>query len=99
MLRTEQNCQTATFIKRKFRFSPDADPDRLIEERRIEQEAEGELVPRTHGQTDDAITGRAINAEPWEPLPGMVKRQCPECRYFFAVDPDSLEARCPGRRS
>jgi hypothetical protein len=30
---------------------------------------------------------RAINAQPWEPPPGMVKRQCPECRYFFALLP------------
>jgi hypothetical protein len=28
---------------------------------------------------------RAINAQPWEPLPGMVKRQCPCSRYFFAA--------------
>jgi hypothetical protein len=28
---------------------------------------------------------RAANAEPWEPMPGMVKRQCPQCRYLFAV--------------
>jgi hypothetical protein len=28
---------------------------------------------------------RAVNAEPWEPPPGMIKRQCPECRYFFAA--------------
>jgi hypothetical protein len=34
--------------------------------------------------TNDA-DARAINAEPWEAPPGMVKRQCPECRYFFAA--------------
>jgi hypothetical protein len=38
---------------------------------------------------------RAINAEPWEPLPGMVKRQCDWCRYFFAAPADSHEPRCP----
>jgi hypothetical protein len=38
---------------------------------------------------------RAINAEPWEPMPGMVKRQCPWCRYFFAAPTDSHEQRCP----
>jgi len=38
---------------------------------------------------------RAINAEPWEPLPGMVKQQCPVCRYFFAAPTDSEEPRCP----
>ena len=38
---------------------------------------------------------RAINAQPWEPMPGMVKRQCPWCRYFFAAPADSHEPRCP----
>ena len=39
---------------------------------------------------------RAINAEPWEPpLPGMVKRQCPVCHYFFAAPIGSEEPRCP----
>ena len=30
-----------------------------------------------------------------QPLPGMVKRQCPVCRYFFAAPTDSEEPRCP----
>jgi hypothetical protein len=40
---------------------------------------------------------RAINAEPWEPLPGMVKRQCPQCRCWFVVLVTEVEAtsRCP----
>jgi hypothetical protein len=37
---------------------------------------------------------RAINAEPWEPMAGMVKRLCPRCRYFFAAPADSTEPRC-----
>lgn len=44
--------------------------------------------------TDEEAVARAINAEPWNPLPGMVKRQCPECRYFFATWPKSKEERC-----
>ena len=45
---------------------------------------------------DDGVAAREINAEPWEPPPGMVKRQCPRCRYFFAADPDSeAEMLCP----
>jgi hypothetical protein len=44
------------------------------------------------GWTDEA-TSRAVNAEPWEPMPGMVKRQCPECRYFFASATGT--DRCP----
>jgi hypothetical protein len=34
-------------------------------------------------EPQDAETlARAVNAEAWEPLPGMVKRQCPRCRYL-----------------
>jgi hypothetical protein len=40
-------------------------------------------------------TARAINAEPWQPMPGMVKRQCPECRYWFATWPQREQERCP----
>jgi hypothetical protein len=38
---------------------------------------------------------RAINAQPWEPLPGMLKRRCDWCRYFFAAPANSHEPRCP----
>ena len=38
---------------------------------------------------------RAINATDREPLPGMVKRQCPKCRYYFAASPNAVESRCP----
>jgi hypothetical protein len=40
---------------------------------------------------------RAVNAEPWEPLPGMVKKRCSQCRYWFAVLVAEAEAtsRCP----
>ena len=51
-------------------------------------------MPRTPGQNDDVLAARAVNAEPWAP-PGMVKKRCPECRYFFAADPNSIEPRCP----
>jgi hypothetical protein len=33
----------------------------------------------------DEAQARATNAQPWEPPPGMIKRQCPKCRYFFAA--------------
>jgi hypothetical protein len=51
---------------------------------------------------------REINEGSWEPLPGMVKRRCPDCRYLFAVPVALAEIepvpRCPdcaarGRRS
>jgi hypothetical protein len=42
---------------------------------------------------DEEADARAINAQPWEPPPGMVKRQCPHCRYFFAA-PEAV-LRCP----
>jgi hypothetical protein len=40
---------------------------------------------------------RAVNALPWEPLAGMVKRRCLKCRYFFAVRAELAEttATCP----
>jgi hypothetical protein len=44
----------------------------------------GEAVLRD-GLSGEEAAARAINAEPWEPLPGMVKARCPECRYFFAA--------------
>jgi hypothetical protein len=34
---------------------------------------------------------RAVNAQPWEPLPGMVKRRCLRCRYLFAVRAEEAE--------
>ena len=34
---------------------------------------------------ENEATTRAINARPWEPPPGMVKQQCPDCRYWFAA--------------
>ena len=43
----------------------------------------------------DEASARALNAEPWKPLSGMVKRQCPECCYWFASWPTSKEERCP----
>jgi hypothetical protein len=42
----------------------------------------------------EEATARQVNAEPWEPMRGMVKRQCPTCRYYFAARTDSLEPRC-----
>jgi hypothetical protein len=44
--------------------------------------------------TNDA-EARAINATDWEPMPGMVKRQCPRYRYYFATPAESHEPRCP----
>jgi len=40
---------------------------------------------------------RAINATDWQPPPGMVKKQCSQCRYWFAVRVAEAEAtsRCP----
>jgi hypothetical protein len=47
------------------------------------------------GMTELEAAARAINAEPWEPPPGMAKRQCSECRYFFAAPIASTERLCP----
>jgi hypothetical protein len=45
--------------------------------------------------TGEEASARAINAEPWEPLPGMIKQQCPECRYFFAAPVAAPTLLCP----
>ena len=44
---------------------------------------------------EDEASSRAVNAKPWQPMPGMEKRQCTWCRYFFAADPATTEPRCP----
>jgi hypothetical protein len=51
-------------------------------------------MPRKPAPAEAEEAARAINAEPWEPMAGMVKRQCPQCRYFFASPVDSAERRC-----
>ena len=53
-------------------------------------------VLRAGGLEHAEAASRAVNAEPWEPMPGMVKLQCPYCRYFFAA-PITAEAGllCP----
>jgi hypothetical protein len=54
-----------------------------------------EAVPRAGGFAPAEAAARAINAEPWEPMPGMLKRECPECRYWFAAPVNrALEPRC-----
>ncbi len=37
---------------------------------------------------------RAINAEPWQPLPGMAKLRCQHYAYWFATR-DADEPYCP----
>ena len=57
------------------------------------------------GMKDEEADARAVNAEPWEPLPGMVKREFPEYQYFFAapaIEPEGCPApialpTAPGR--
>jgi hypothetical protein len=36
---------------------------------------------------------RRINAQPWEPLPGMVKLRCTDCHFWFAARSPDTE-RC-----
>lgn len=46
---------------------------------------------------EDEPTARAVNETNWQPIPGMVKRRCSRCRYWFAVlvaEADTT-ARCP----
>ena len=44
--------------------------------------------------TDEEPDARAVNAEPWEPLPGMVKLRCTTCHYWFAAPAADVE-NCP----
>ena len=44
--------------------------------------------------TDEEADARAVNAEPWEPMPGMVKLHCSTCGYWFAA-PAADTANCP----
>jgi len=39
----------------------------------------------TKGNWENELTSPAVNAQPWEPLPGMTKKRCTLCRYNFAV--------------
>jgi hypothetical protein len=41
------------------------------------------------------LRARAINAEPWEPMQGMVKTICVECRFFFAASDEAKVRLCP----
>jgi hypothetical protein len=54
----------------------------------------GEAVLRG-GLASEEANARAINAEPWEPLPGMTKEQCQQCRYFFAAPIATAALLCP----
>ena len=45
------------------------------------------------GFVSEEAVARAVNAEQWEPAPGMEKRHCPACRYFFAAAAPGLEGR------
>ena len=51
-------------------------------------------MPRKPASDEAEAEARAINAGPWEPMAGMVKRQCTRCRYFFASLADSAERCC-----
>jgi hypothetical protein len=58
----------------------------------------GRTVLRAGGFAEAEAAARAANAEPWEPMPGMVKRQCPQCRSLFAAPVAAGEDRtllCP----
>lgn len=36
---------------------------------------------------------RMVNEQPWEPLPGMVKRRCERCEFWFAT-PERAQCAC-----
>jgi hypothetical protein len=45
----------------------------------------GKAVLHAGGLEHEEAAARAVNAEPWEPMPGMVKLQCARCAYWFAA--------------
>ena len=45
--------------------------------------------------TPQVMRARAVNAEPWEPLPGMAKTVCRGCRYWFATPAEKPSPLCP----
>jgi hypothetical protein len=55
------------------------------------------MADRLKPATELEAQARAQNAEPWEPLSGMVKKRCSQCRYWFAVPVIEAEmtSRCP----
>ncbi len=53
------------------------------------------MADRTRTAPELETEARAINAEPWDPPPGMIKRQCPRCGYFFASSVTAADAVVP----
>ena len=49
---------------------------------------------RAGGFANAEAAARAANAEPWEPMPGMVKRQYPDCRYWSASAARTARRSC-----
>ena len=43
------------------------------------------------------VKARAINATDWQPMPGMVKKRCSRCHYWFVVQAEEagVTSRCP----
>lgn len=54
----------------------------------------GSPDPRDTYEHDNGYA-RAINAQPWDPLPGMVKRCCDRCAFYFATQADAQLSLCP----
>ncbi len=50
------------------------------------------MTDRVKSAPELEAEARAINAEPWEPPPGMVKKRCSRCSYLFAVPVEEAEA-------
>ena len=44
---------------------------------------------------EKAAAARAINAQPWQPPPGMAKLRRTRCDYFFAAPGMALRPLCP----
>lgn len=53
------------------------------------------MTPRHGTALAGDMAARALNTEPWEQPPGMVKRRCSWCGFFFAAPEGSEQPQCP----
>ena len=56
------------------------------------------MAERVPPATALAVAARFLNVEDWDPLPSMIKRQCPSCRYLFAAPRRQRGAALSGLR-
>jgi hypothetical protein len=68
-----------------------------IQEKRTDSRSNGAMPKARQKVRPNEAISRAINTTDWQPLSGMVKKRCSQCRYFFAVQIAEADttSRCP----